>query len=223
MSSTNRGKQRAEADFYPTPHWCVDRLLQKLKLPSGLWLEPGAGNGDIIRAVSATRTDINWAASELRPECAQVLRRAAPDIVVRIGNFLGQEAADFELTGEKFDVAIGNPPFRHAIAFVRHALTMADHVVLLLRLNFLGSQERADFMRETGPDIYILPDRPSFEGDGDTDSIEYAWFHWSSYTMGGDGGGAWHMLDSTPLEVRKAAYEAREGTAPKMQTLELFK
>ena len=28
MSSTNRGGQRSEADFYPTPAWLVDRLLE---------------------------------------------------------------------------------------------------------------------------------------------------------------------------------------------------
>lgn len=32
-------------------------------------------------------------------------------------------------------------------------------------------------MRSHTPDIYVLPNRPSFSGKG-TDSIEYAWFVW---------------------------------------------
>jgi hypothetical protein len=32
-------------------------------------------------------------------------------------------------------------------------------------------------MRARTPDVYVLPNRPSFTG-GSTDSIEYAWFVW---------------------------------------------
>ncbi len=35
-------------------------------------------------------------------------------------------------------------------------------VAFLLRLNFLGADERSDFWREYPPDIYVLPNRPSF-------------------------------------------------------------
>lgn len=49
--------------------------------------------------------------------------------------------------------------------FARMALHMADGVgtvALLLRLNWLGSQDRAPFHRAHPADIYILPKRPEF-------------------------------------------------------------
>lgn len=48
---------------------------------------------------------------------------------------------------------------------------------MLLRLNFLGSQRRAAWLRAWTPDVYVLPRRPSFTGRG-TDSCEYAWCVW---------------------------------------------
>ena len=53
MSSTHRGAERRPADFYATPHWTVRRLLEALPLPGGVWFEPCAGEGDIIKAVNA--------------------------------------------------------------------------------------------------------------------------------------------------------------------------
>jgi len=84
----------------------------------------------------------------------------------------------FEWKPERpFDLAITNPPFRHAMEVVQWCLAHAERSVLLLRLNFLGSVKRAPFLREHTPDVYVLPNRPSFTGRG-TDSVEYAWFDW---------------------------------------------
>ena len=49
---------------------------------------------------------------------------------------------------------------------------------MLLRLGFLASQKRKTFWKKhpvTG--LYILGDRPSFDGDG-TGLGDYAWFVW---------------------------------------------
>lgn len=175
MSSTNRGGQRSEADFYPTPAWCVRRLIEAAALPGGRWLEPAAGRGDIIRAVDAARSDVTWTAVELRPECRPALAAATGSARrVRIGDFT-KLAAD-ELG--PVDVVITNPPYSIAMEMLEHALTLrATGVVMLLRLNFLASGARASFMRKHVPDVYVLPNRPSFSGRG-TDSIEYAWFVW---------------------------------------------
>ena len=37
----------------------------------------------------------------------------------------------------------------------------------------------ADWMRENTPCVFILPNRPSFTGNG-TDAAEYGWFVWSN-------------------------------------------
>ena len=80
MSSTKRGGQRSPADNYPTPPWCVYRFLEKgPELPGGLWYEPCAGDGSIIRSVNDRRSDVNWAATEIRPEACKLLRSMWPD------------------------------------------------------------------------------------------------------------------------------------------------
>lgn len=171
MSSANRGAKRQEADFYGTPAWCTHSAVQNITLPGGTWLEPCAGNGAIIRAVKGIREDIHWTAFELREECRELLIPEAP--VVDIGDFLKMPM------GIHYDVILTNPPYSIAQEFVEEALRRADHVVMLLRLNFLGSKKRSAFFRKNAPDVYVLPKRPSFI-NGRTDSTEYAWFHWQS-------------------------------------------
>lgn len=73
MSSTKRGGQRSEADNYQTPPWCVERLMDKigpqLNPEDNRWLEPGAGEGNVIWAVNEHLAGVNWTAVEIRPEC----------------------------------------------------------------------------------------------------------------------------------------------------------
>jgi len=99
----------------------------------------------------------------------------------------------------RFDVALTNPPFSLARPFVEHARGMADHVVMLLRLNFLASAGRAPWMRQDAPDVYVLPNRPSFTGKG-TDSIDYAWFHWGPQVRSQ---GALRVLRPLPASERR--------------------
>ena len=61
----------------------MHRLLEKLALPGGNWFEPGAGEGNLIKAVN--RNDINWTALELREECKPFLEalEPTPEIILR--------------------------------------------------------------------------------------------------------------------------------------------
>jgi hypothetical protein len=174
VSATNRGGRRSPADFYSTPEWCVRRLLEVVPLPGGAWLEPAAGDGAIVRAVG--RTDITWDLWELRSSERPALRRSAPGAEITIGDFL-EKARAAQLGRKRYAVAITNPPFRLAQAFIDACLGCADTVVMLLRLNYLASKARWEFMSTHTPDVYVLPNRPSFTGGG-TDSIEYSWFVW---------------------------------------------
>ncbi|MCA9489963.1 MAG: hypothetical protein KC621_08570 [Myxococcales bacterium] len=172
MSSTARGGKRSEADHYPTPAWCVDRLLEACALPGGRWLEPCAGEGAIAEAVLASRDDVMFDLHELRPDCLPALQRIVPDGRIALGDVLLRSPPR-----TRYDVVITNPPFSSAQPVLEWSLRAGTTVVLLLRLNFLGTRGRAAFMRRHPPDVYVLPDRPSFTGKG-TDSIEYAWFVW---------------------------------------------
>jgi hypothetical protein len=215
MSATNRGGKRSEADFYATPFWCVHRLLEKIKLPGGFWLEPGAGEGNIIRAASSVRKDVNWTALELREECRPILETCADQIVIT-DQFLADLPPDQKpLAGMTFDVGIGNPPFSLAQEFILESLKYCDNVLMLLRLNYLGTIERAPWMQKHTPDIYVLPDRPSFTGWG-SDSIEYAWFHWRKNELERSKGKL-VMLDLTPKEVRAAQKAEAKAKNPHLK------
>lgn len=175
MSSTNRGSRRSPADYYPTPAWCVHRLLEAVELPGGVWLEPCAGEGAILDAVQSVRQDIDWHTIELREDCRKILHEKVGDPNnIRIENLLDIDAA----AHPRYPVLITNPPFRLAQEIVERSFALADTCILLLRLNFLASARRATLMRQYPPDVYVLPNRPSFSGGGKTDSVEYAWFVW---------------------------------------------
>lgn len=195
MSSTNRGAERRPADYYPTPSWCTRRLLEAIELPGGTWFEPAAGQGHIISAVQRERSDVKWHAAELRECCSSRLAEITEETNCPV-DFLQRPIA------RSFDVVITNPPFSHARQFVERSLPLGDWVVMFLRLNFLGSSRRNSFFRQQMPDVYIVPDRPSFTTDGRTDSIEYAWFVWPPGERERVTGSV-TVLPTTPLDERR--------------------
>lgn len=202
MSSKGRKKKDVAdtfSEYYPTPGWCVHRFIERATfLPKGAWFEPCAGNGDIIQGVNDVRPNlIYWHANELRSECEPALQKLANRVTIR--DFL-----QWPVDGpNQFDVIITNPPFSLAMAVIKKSLELADYVAMLLRLNFLGSADRTPFFKEYMPDLYVIPERPSFDGEG-TDSIEYAWFVWSQPEQRKRSKGGIELLDNTPIGVRKA-------------------
>jgi hypothetical protein len=226
MSSTNRGGQRSEADNYPTPAWLVDRLLEACPLPGGRWLEPSAGDGAIIRAVNARRQDVRWTAVELR-DCAQALRCASvdqtgktnprdykPSIIHSPHDFLKWLPAGIMRTGSAgevraFAVCLMNPPYSLAAEFIERALYIADVVAAPLRLNFLGSEARAEWFENVVgmPDVFVSPNRPDFSGQGG-DSCEYAWMVWTAARKF-DAPATVRLLATTPRAVRVAQKPGR--------------
>ena len=180
MSSTNRGSVRPEHDVYPTPGWCVRRLLERVSLPSGLWFEPCAGEGAIIDAANEWIASdaisevpgslIRWESMDIRPECYEPLRVFGRS---HCGDFLKFTPVP------RCEVVITNPPFSIAQQVIEQSLQIADVVVMLLRLNWLGTEVRHPFVSEFMPDVHVLPNRPKFDlMKRGTDSIEYAWFVW---------------------------------------------
>jgi hypothetical protein len=172
MSSTGRSAVRLEDDFYVTPSWVVARLLEEVDLPGGDWLECCAGGGEIIKVVNDLRQDINWYAIEKREDLRDSLVSIIAEDRVEIDNYLEMEIE------RRFSVVITNPPYSHALSVIYRSFMIADWVVMLLRLNFMSSVKRVGFMRRYCPNVYVLPNRPSFTGGG-TDSTEYGWFVWS--------------------------------------------
>jgi hypothetical protein len=176
-----RGRVRADTgertelereENYPTPPWCVHRLLDELELPrGGHWFEPCAGEGSIVRAANSYYQGRSlpapaWSLCEIREECrAGMLQLAKPEEV-----FLGdirKISEDLRLrTSRKwaFDVAVTNPPYSLAGEIIAHCRLLAPIVIMLLRMNFLASEKRAELHRRCLPEkTLILPNRPSFK------------------------------------------------------------
>lgn len=216
MSSAGRGAVRNEADFYPSPRYTVARLLEcpAFEVPSGDWLEPCAGDGAIIRAtqwfygtVARNRVMPCWHAVELREAMHPLLEPLVGPDNVEIGNYLHSKLGD---PNRRYEVILTNPPFLGAELFLNRALLQAKHVVMLLRLNFLGSEQRHGFFRRNMPEnIFVLPNRPAFNGDGKTDSTEYAWFHWNTTIRVRHS--KLHMLALTPPDERRSSVEMGEA------------
>lgn len=98
-------------------------------------------------------------------------------------DFLNEDASR-AFPGVAFDAVISNPPFALAAEFVIQGLKMVisgGYVVMLLRLNFLGSEERNEWLMAHPPKwIFVHSKRMSFTPDNKTDSIEYAHFIWQA-------------------------------------------
>jgi len=229
VSATGRpGRStRTPMDFYGTPTWVVERLLDVVDVVScaNKLLEPCAGDGAIARTVNAWSlasglTPPGWTLIEIRPEALPALRAIAPERAFTT-DFL---APELELEDGEFDASCTNPPFETAASFIRKVQGKVDHSFWLLRLSFLESAERRAFFDEVGaPDVFVLPDRPCFKRVWaqdkrgkwkmtTSDSSAYGWFDFprERRTFG-----RLKVLATTPDDVRAAAKELApvEGAA----------
>lgn len=162
MSAAGRGVERIDQDTYETPIWCVQRLLEACPIPPGLYYEPCAARGKIIRAANDFYPGrLTWFANELREEAWTPLAQLLHPTQVSIGSAIDWGEMPFDWI-DPFDGIITNPPFSLAFEFLQMALARARFVAFLLRLNFLGSEDRAWFWKQCPPDLYILPNRPCF-------------------------------------------------------------
>lgn len=149
--------QRLEHDFYPTPLYSLNPLLERVDL-SGIksFLEPCRGDSRIFDLIDCKEK--YWA--EIR------------------------EGVDYlSTTFSNIDLIITNPPFSLSEEFIVKSLSEAKTVCYLQRLNWLGSKKRKDFWNNNTPDkIFVLSKRPQFKKElglgGGSDSTEYAWFIW---------------------------------------------
>lgn len=175
MSATNRGAARQEQDFYATPLTAFEPLIPFL--PRVQTLEPACGDGRLARAMVAA--GIPTFASDLYPQ----------------GDYT---RTDFLQIAEHWPCIVTNPPFSLAHEFCAHAVEHAEHVFMLLRLNFLASKKRKAWWIEHEPDaIFVLSERPKFcknrYGKWATDACDYGWFYWNTKTIISIHSGIYHL------------------------------
>lgn len=163
MSSTNRGHNRQGNDFYGTPAYTIQSLLDVHEIGYPV-LEPCAGNLAIVRALGGCDEHVIYT-NDINPDAPTQTHQDYRTLTIYPHHWI--------------ETIVTNPPFNIAQEIIEKALVdVVDggEVIMLLRLNFLGSQKRKAFW-DSAPlkHIYILSKRPSFTKDGKTDSIEYMW------------------------------------------------
>jgi hypothetical protein len=207
MSATGRnkpGRERRDADFYPTPAWCTRAIMPHV----GFYprhtnrllavLDPCCGDGAILDVLKDEFGASTWGVElDYERACAAGKKHDHQDFrKVSHGDALS------ESWPEHVDLVITNPPFALASEFVSRFISLFTAKetgelridgAFLLGLNFATSAARASFHRGFPSDLYILPKRPSFTGDGKSDMSDYAWF-----VFGPNRGGRWKVLEVDP-------------------------
>jgi len=151
---------REKDDYYKTPEHATRALLSRETFEGVTW-EPACGNGAISRLLPGTviSTDLH-------------------------DRGFGESGVDFLREIRPVDNVVTNPPYVLAREFVEHALKCARYkVAMLLKLNFLESQERYPFFENTPLRcVYVFSQRLSFDKGNEAGKgnglLAYAWFVW---------------------------------------------
>jgi hypothetical protein len=167
MSSTGRGAIRVGNDYYRTPAWAVEAILPHLDPPLCV-LDPGCGDG-AIGAIVGPHFGVLTIGIEIDERMAERARRSRDNATglrhydtVHCADYLGGSEGRLPESGQ---LIIGNPPFKHAMAFVARSLELAGPlgtVCMLLRLPWMASKGRQAHHRRHPSDVFVLPVRPSF-------------------------------------------------------------
>lgn len=202
MTRTTQGGRNTGNDNYPTPVWPIERFLEEwdhLEDVGSRWLDPCVGDGVIPEVVSRFREGIDWTTVDIR-DTRPALRERLLGEDHHIGDFLQLPPFD-PASGNRWDCVILNPPFRLTMEFIQRCLELAPVVIVMQRMNYIGTKDRNEWFRDNLPDLYVIPDRVSFTGNGQSDSVEHAWHVWGPHPNVGVS--ELHLLEKTPAEVRK--------------------
>lgn len=183
-------KEYDDLNHFVTPEWVIKACLSVIPSspPPSMILDAGAGTGVWGEVAAQKWPHAFLVASELDPRHAegftvdqnnQILPTNTAYREWHKGDFLRfPHFSDIEWWRRpgQYDLVMSNPPFNQVTDFVRMACFMANpdggRVVMILRLAILESQTRAkDFWPYYPPEsITIFSKRPSFTGNGKTDS-----------------------------------------------------
>ncbi|CAL9973688.1 DNA methyltransferase [Vibrio phage K567] len=176
MSSTSGNVNKD--DYYATPDWLVTEFLLEFetriqheheKSMAGMYvLDPSCGGCSEHDAAYPV------AYKDLYHVDIDTMDIREDSHAQRVCNYL-ETPVDM-----KYDMIMTNPPFSLSVDFAEKALSEVDdggYVVMLQRLNWLGSIKRKPFWDEAPlRAVLVHHRRPSFHGTKGTDSIEYAHF-----------------------------------------------
>lgn len=171
------GDTRQTEDFYATCPTSIPPLIQLLGWDDGVqrrvW-ENSCGMGHLSEAISVYGHTV-----------------VSTDLVNRgygIGGVDFLQPTIFD--AEPFDGIIMNPPYKHALEFIRKSISIAPITAAFLRIAFLESRKRKPFFAEHPPRyVAVFSERVRSVKDGDFKNIGasvqcYAWYVWSKEYQG---------------------------------------
>lgn len=148
MSCKNRGTTSDPKDFYPTDRKAIAAIIPHLPRDVQYW-EPCAGDGRIVQMLEESGRQ-NAYGADLYPQSD-------------VGRFYLPQPVDYIKDEAQRDFVLTNPPFSVAFEMCQHALTHSREFMFLLRLSFLESDERGDWLSAHEPaGLWVLRNRPSF-------------------------------------------------------------
>ncbi len=165
-------KDRETEDFYRTPTYATNEILNREKLYGTIW-EPACGDG----AISEVLKHYNY-----------------PNVYSTDINDYGYGDVNIDFLNVNDIIQcnhiITNPPYKYAQEFVEKSLKVADgKVIMLLKLNFLEGQKRFSFFQSTPlKNIYVFSKRLSFDKGNEKGKgnglLAYAWYVWEKGYVG---------------------------------------
>jgi hypothetical protein len=162
-SSNHSEHERESHDYYATEPVCAVELMQVANVHD-VW-ECACGEGHLAKVF----------------DVCGVLSKAT-DLIDR---GYGQGGVNFMRSREQHDGwIVTNPPYKYALEFTEHALTLAPHVAMFLKLTFLEGQKRKKFFERHPPKyIYVYSSRRKCAMNGEFEDLGssaacYAWFIW---------------------------------------------
>ncbi|WP_232494342.1 hypothetical protein [Novosphingobium kaempferiae] len=162
--TTKRFADLQGADFFPTPAWATEALIDNEQFSGPIW-ECACGNGAMSEVLKKVSTEVY--SSDLHDRG------------------YGDGGIDFLESNTPFDNIITNPPYNSAEGFVHKGLELANKkFALLLRLAFLEgvNRQKTIFLKNPPARVWVFSERITFypagadiKGSGTT---AYAWFVW---------------------------------------------
>jgi hypothetical protein len=168
---------RRPNDFYPTPTWGTECMLDALPFdfaPSANIWEPCAGAGDIAKVIDGiNHLNFHPVTNDIDPQ---------HDVDYHLDATLRSTWEDIADEHGQPDWVITNPPFNAAHHILPLAMEYSTKgVIALLRLSYsepCENRSRWLYDNQERQSILYLPRRISFTGDGATDNVATAWFIW---------------------------------------------
>lgn len=167
------GEDREEHDFYATHPCSILPLLELLG-----WID----GGKIIRENSCGQGHLS---EELKKYGHSVV---SSDLIDRGYGVTGVDfIQDHWLDTQYYDGVIMNPPYKHALEFVKKSLQIAPVVCAFLKIQFLEGGDRTgrhEFFKNNPPKtVAVFSDRvPSSKNatfaKGESSTVCYAWYIW---------------------------------------------